>query len=141
MYVRWQSRKRRVPQFGRYGKQLRAGRDFAFSREGTSEQDIHWRAILVENARVKGKPTQRHIAYLAGFTDSAVAIPAQQRFLWDNIAERLDSLGNRISREDRKRIEAVLIKKIGKPPTKAQRAKLDRRRKRLLGNLMKRSEK
>src|SRR5262245_65414217 len=137
MYIRWQSRKRRRPAFGRWGKQLGRGRqwrDRIYTRKGTSKQDIHWRAILVENTRVKGKPTQRHIAYLAGFTDSAVAIPAQQRFLWDRIAERLDSLGNRISREDRKRIEATLIKKIGKPPTKAQRAKLDRQRKQLLGD-------
>ena len=111
---------------------------FAFARKGTSEQDIHWRAILVENVRLDGKPTQRHIAYLAGFTDSAVAIPAQQRYLWDRIHQRLDRLSDRVSREDRHRIEAMLIKKIGKPPTKAQRAKLDRQRERVLGQFPRR---
>ena len=74
-----------------------------------------------------------HIAYLAGFTESAVAIPTQQRFLWERIEKRFKRLlGNRISPKDRKRIEAVLIAKIGKPPTKAQRAALDRKRERLL---------
>jgi hypothetical protein len=69
---------------------------------------------------------------LAGFTESAVAIPAQQRFLWERIEKRFKRPGNRISPKDRKRIEAVLIAKIGKPPTKAQRAALDRKRERLL---------
>jgi hypothetical protein len=109
MYVRYQSRKRRSAQFG------------------YQQGDVGWRAILVENMRINGKPTQRHIAYLAGFTESAVAIPAQQRFLWERIEKQLDRLHNRISAEDRKRIEAALIRKIGKPPTKAQRAALDRR--------------
>jgi hypothetical protein len=134
MYVRWQSRKRRVPKFGDYGKQLRSGRDYAYTREGSIEQDIHWRAILVESVRVDGKPRQRHIAYLAGFTESAVAIPAQQRFLWDHIKEQLDRLHNRISPEDRKRIEAIMVARIGKPPTKAQRDEFDRRSRQLLGD-------
>jgi hypothetical protein len=115
MYLRWQSRKRSTPEFG-YG-----------------EGDTHWRAILVENTRVDGKPRQQHIAYLAGFTESAVAAPAQQRYLWDRIVERLNQLANRISPEDRRSIEAALIEKIGKPPTKAQREALDRRRKEILG--------
>jgi len=138
MYIRWQSRKRREPQFGRLGKLLyrRGWDDYAYAREGTSQQDIHWRAILVETTRVDGKPKQRHIAYLAGFTDSAVAIPQQQRYLWGRIHERLDRLGNQLSPADRRHIEALLIKKIGKPPTKAQRAKLDRQRERTLRNLL-----
>jgi hypothetical protein len=136
MYVRWQSRKRRRPEYGYYGKRLRwRSADYAYAREGTSKQDVHWRAILVENVRIDGKPTQRHIAYLAGFTESAVAIPAQQRFLWERIEQQLDRLHNRISAADRKKIEAALIKKIGKPPTKAQRAALDRERERILGSL------
>ena len=110
MYVRWQSRKRRS-EFGSH------------SRDRT---DTRWSAVLVENVRIDGKPTQRHIAYLAGFTESALAIPAQQRFLWEHIEERLAGLSNRISPEDHKAIMEALIKKIGRPPTKAQRAKLDR---------------
>ena len=87
---------------------------------------MHWRAILVESVRVDGKPRQRHVAYLAGFTNSAREQPHEQRYIWDCIHERLDRLSNRVSPEDRKRIEAALIEKLGKPPTKAQRAALDR---------------
>jgi hypothetical protein len=116
MYIRWQSRDRRSREFGR-------GRD---------RGDVHWRAILVENVRIDGMPTQRHIAYLAGFTESALTHPAQRRFLWERIEEKFDRLRDRISADDRKRIEKLLITRIGKPPTKAQRAALDRRREKLL---------
>ena len=61
--------------------------------------------------------------------------PAQQRYLWDHITERLDHLGNRVSPKDRRGIEAALIKKIGRPPTRAQRARLDRQREQLIGKL------
>jgi hypothetical protein len=122
MYIRWQSRKRRSREYD----------------VGRNAGDVHWRAILVENVRIDGKPTQRHIAYLAGFTESAVAIPAQQRFLWERIEDQLDRLHNRISPDDRKRIEAILIKKIGKPPTKAQRAALDRKREEFLAGFAER---
>ena len=120
MYVVWQSRERLTAAFGPLGK-----------------RDRHWRAILVEAVQVPGKTEHRHIAYLVGFTESALAIREQQRFIWDQIRQRLDQLRKRISREDRHRIEAALIEKIGKPPTKAQRAKLDRARKRWLGKLAK----
>jgi hypothetical protein len=120
MYIRWQSRKRLTPAFGPLGK-----------------RDTHWRAILVEAVQVPGKTKQRHITYLVGFTESALAVREQQRFIWDQIRHRLDRLRKRISREDRRRIEAALIDKIGKPPTKIQRAKLDRARKRWLGKLAK----
>jgi len=120
MCIRWLSRERLTPAFGPLGK-----------------RDAHWRAILVEAVQVRGKTKQRHISYLVGFTESALAIPQQQRFIWDHIRQRLDRLRKRISREDRRRIEAALIEKIGKPPTKAQRAELDRARKRWLGKLAK----
>jgi hypothetical protein len=113
MFIRWQSRPRRRAEFG-YG-----------------DDDTHWRVILLESVRIDGKPRQRHIAYLAGFTESAARIPAQQRFLWERIEKRLKRLGKRIPAKDHKGIMAALIKKIGKPPTKAQRAKLDRQRAKL----------
>jgi hypothetical protein len=119
MYIRWQSRKRTVyrPAFGR------------------GHQDTGWRAILVKSVRVDGKPKQQHIAYLAGFTESGLKIPAQQRFLWDRIEDRLKRLSNRISDEDRDAIMKALVKKVGKPPTKAQRGALDRKRALLLGDI------
>jgi hypothetical protein len=108
MFIRWQSRPRKRAQFG----------------GGTG--DTHWRAVLAESERVDGKPRQQHIAYLAGFTESAVRISAQQRLVWEHIEKRLKRLGKRISANDRKAIMAALITKLGKPPTKVQRAKLDR---------------
>ena len=117
MYLRWQSRKRKKAEFG------------------SGNGDVHWSAILAESARVDGKPTQRHIAYLVGFNESAVAHPQQQRYLWERIAEQLDRLHNQLSPADREKIKAALVKKIGKPPTKARRAALDRRRERILGTL------
>ena len=109
MFIRWQSRHRKHAEFSRY----------------SHESDTHWRAVLVESARIDGKPRQRHIAYLAGFTESATKIPAQQRFIWERIEKRLKPFGKRIPAKDRKAIIAALIKKLCKPPTKAQRAKLD----------------
>ena len=117
MYIRWQSRERSTPAFGR------------------GQSDVHWRAILVENVRVYGKPRQQHIAYVAGFTESAVAIPIQRLYVWDRVTERLDHLGSRISREDRRRIEAALSVKIGKRPTAEQRAKLEEERDKRLASL------
>jgi len=86
MYVAWQSRERLTAAFGPLGK-----------------RDRHWRAILVEAVQVPGKTEHRHIAYLVGFTESALAIREQQRFIWDQIRQRLDQLRKRISREDRVR--------------------------------------
>jgi hypothetical protein len=117
MYIRWQSRKRKKAAFGR------------------GKGDVHWSAILAESARVDGKPTQRHIAYLVGFNESAVAHPQQQLYLWERIAEQLTRLDQLLSPEDRENIKAALVKKIGKPPTKAQRAALDRQREQILGTL------
>jgi len=108
MFMRWQSRRRKRAKFGR------------------ATSDTHWRAVLVESARIDGKPRQRHIAYLAGFTESAARIPAQRHLLWQRIKRRLNRLGKSVSIKDRKAIIAALTKKLGKPPNKAQRGKLDR---------------
>lgn len=80
----------------------------------------------MESVRIDGKPRHRHVAYLVGFTESAARIPAQQRLVWERIEKRLKRLSKRIPAKNRQAIVAALIKKIGKPPTKAQRAKLDR---------------
>jgi len=102
MFIRWQSRQRRRAKFG-----------------GSADQtDTHWRAILVESARIDGKPRQQHIAYLAGFTESAARIATQRRLLWKAIQKRLKRLGKRISAKDRKAIMSALIEKLGKPPSK-----------------------
>jgi hypothetical protein len=115
MFIRWRSRKRRVPQFGGYGKQLRSGPDYAYERSGKSEQDVHWSAIIIESARVEGKPKQRHVAYLGGITESAIDIGAQRAWFWVDVMRRLDGLANRVSKDDRARIEAAVGKKVPRP--------------------------
>ena len=113
MFVRW--RQRNHASFG-----------------GRRRGDTHWRAILVQSARVNGKPTQRHIAYLAGFTESAIEIDAQRCHLWDHISERLDRLGNQITPDDREKIEAAIALKVQRPSA-AEYKEIARRGVQLLG--------
>jgi hypothetical protein len=79
---------------------------------GKRVRDVHWSAILVENKRIKGRPTQQHIAYVVGFTESAAKIEPQRYFIWNRVAERLDKLGNRITADERARIEAAIAQKV-----------------------------
>jgi len=130
MFVRWTSRKRRVPAYGYQGKQLRDHSSpwgFVRTRRETNTQDVHWRAIMVEAVRVDGKPKQRHVAYLGGITQSAIAIIHQRCWFWDRVTQRLDRLRNRILPEDRRRIEAAVAQRVPRP-TKAQYARCVRDR-------------
>jgi hypothetical protein len=77
-----------------------------------------------EAVRVDGKPTQRHIAYLGGVTESALAIPFQQRYFWENVEWVLDRL--KLKPEERRKIVTAVAKKVGPPPTPRQRKQLDR---------------
>ena len=124
MYLRWQSRKRRSP---RYGKGLRRSRVLTV-RADSGKQDVHWAAVLAESTRVKGKPVQRHVAYLGGITESAIEIVVAQRCLfWQHADEQLSRLGNRTSAEYRARVEAALAKRVPRP-TKEQFEECERRR-------------
>jgi hypothetical protein len=69
-------------------------------------------AILVEGVRVDGKPRQRHLAYLGSFRREWVKDTHYRSWWWHHVAERLDRLGNRISPDDRHRIEAALAAKV-----------------------------
>ena len=124
MYVRWQSRKRQRPDLGpcegyvhdEAGKEVRNERgSFLRTRrraDGSIGQDVRWTAILVEGERVDGKPRQRHIARLASITESRIEVVHQRRYSWDEVHERLDQLGNRISLYDRRRIEAAIVPRL-----------------------------
>jgi hypothetical protein len=120
MYVRWQSRKRRRSEFG-----PSKGKD-------THWKDTHWSAVIVESTRVSGKPVQRHVAYLAGFTDSAIKINTQRCLLWNDISARLDRLGKQITPADRHKIEATIAEKVPRP-TAAEYKDSARRRAQVLG--------
>ena len=93
MFVRWQKRQRMVRAFGR--------------RTGP---DTHWAAILVESVRAAGEPTQRHIAYLGGITESAIKLPAQRAFFWQKVMQQLDQLA--LGKYDRMCIEDALEGKV-----------------------------
>ena len=99
MFVRWQKSKRKARAIGR-------GRS-------NTDADTHWAAILVESTRVDGKPTQRHIAYLGGITDSGVELetPSQRAFFWQGAMQQLNQLANRVT-DDRARIEEALEQKV-----------------------------
>lgn len=99
MFIRWQRRGDRPRSKTRYYRDAKA--------------DAY--AILVESTRVKGKPRQRHIAYLG----SVHAVhrkqsPQYRAEFWQRIRAKLDSLHNRISPDDRRKIEAALAEKV--PP-------------------------
>ena len=113
MYIRWQTRKRRRPAFGR-----RAG-----------SGDIHNAAILAENVRVKGKPTQRHATYLGGITDSAIQIVHKRYYFWQKVTLQLDNLKLPRNERERRNIESAIALKV--PPTKAECRRVERDRKRL----------
>ena len=93
MFVRWRTRTRRARAFGR-----------------DPRADTHWAAILAESSRIDGKPTQRHIAYLGGITESAIELPAQHAFFWKEVKQQLDQLA--VSKDDRARIEAAVEAKV-----------------------------
>jgi hypothetical protein len=141
MFIRWQSRKLDRPQTWR-GRSSATGRwegeriDGRYiggvvykwkGEDGIEREDVRWSAILVESVRIGGKPRQRHIAYLLSFVESELPSVYRRVYLWDDFAERLDRLGNRVSVEDRKRIEAAIAAKI-KRPNEAERAEVQARR-------------
>lgn len=101
MYIRWQKRKRRTEW-----------------NYGGGGGDVHHCAILVESVRVNGKSTQRHIAYLVGFTDSQAKVLAQRCHCWNKIRTVLDRVGDAISRKDRQRIEGEIEAKLPRPNKK-----------------------
>jgi hypothetical protein len=124
MYVRWQSRKRQQPEFGGSAGEVRdkAGRRVWNKRgsllhtrrraDGSIGQDVRWTAVVVENMRIDGKPRQQHVASLASITESRMEVIHQRRYFWDDVHDRLDQLGSRISLYDRRRIEAAIALKV-----------------------------
>jgi hypothetical protein len=109
MYVRWQSRKQVL------GK------------------DVRWTAIAVESERVGGRPTQRHVAYLGGISESAINNLAAQCHFWVDVEKKLDGLGRRMTGKDRNNVEAAVAERIPRP-TDTQLAAFIRERECLADN-------
>ncbi len=116
MFVRWIPRNREI------------------YRSWHGDDVTHWRALLVENRRVNGKVRQRHLAYLAGFHEGSLRVPAQRLHLWDKITQRFDGLGAHISPAQRVAIEETMRKRIGPPPTAEERIEINRNTRALLGD-------
>ena len=99
MDVRWQGRMRQQPGIGpRHGQVV--------------GHDVRWTADVVESVRVGGKPRERHVALLASITESGIDIAHQRRYFWDAVHNRLDQLGDRMSIDDRRSIEAAIAHKV-----------------------------
>ena len=123
MYVRWQSRKRQRPAFGGWHGEVRDEFGYVYNKrdsllrtrkraDGSIGQDVRWTAVLVESVRTCGQPRSRHIALLGSITESGMEIDSQRRHFWDAVLDRLDRLANRISIEDRRRIEVAIALKV-----------------------------
>ena len=99
MDVRWKGRKLQQPgNAPRHGEVLGG--------------DVRWTAVVVESVLVDGNPRQRQVALLASITESEIEIVHHRRYFWDAVHERLDQLGNRLSTDDRRRIEAAITHKV-----------------------------
>ena len=99
MDVRWKGRKLQQPgNAPRHGEVLGG--------------DVRWTAVVVESVLVDGNPRQRQVALLASITESGIEIVHHRRYFWDAVHERLDQLGNRLSTDDRRRIEAAITHKV-----------------------------
>jgi hypothetical protein len=73
--------------FIRWAKRLRGHRG--------GKTYVHWGAVLIEAVRVDGKPRQRYVAYLGGFSEQGIENVHQRCRFWDRVNERLHALSDR----------------------------------------------
>jgi hypothetical protein len=94
MFVRWQKRRSTRSKYQRWKE----------------DPGTVWAAVVVESVRVNGKPQQRHVAYLGTFSQRRLD---QIDFdYWERVTERLDRFDDRLSADDRAKIENMLAEKI-----------------------------
>jgi hypothetical protein len=109
MFIRWQSRKRKL-YFSYWG-----------TKGGDPYGDVHWNAVLVESQRIDGEPRQKHIANLCGFTEQQMKSSYQQVYVWERAIEVLNRFNNQITPKERRQFEAALAGRIGRrKPTKRE---------------------
>ena len=70
-----------------------------------NEEQPHWAATVVESVRVDDRMTERYVAYLAGIGERDITRLGAQCGFWERVTRQLNRLSNRISAEDRKRVE------------------------------------
>jgi hypothetical protein len=77
---------------------------------------VRWTAVLAQSVRVDGKTRQKRIACLGSYHEhDCDRIPLWYVGFWRRAAAHLDQLGNRISLNDREKIEAAIARKIQRP--------------------------
>ena len=79
-------------------------------------------ATLVESRRVNGKPRQQVVAYLGSIREVCAVDPKyvnHQLGFWNRVGEVLDRLANRVSSEERVKIEAKLRERVLVPAPEA----------------------
>ena len=92
MFVRWQTNKSRAK-----NPALRKARH------------TQLKAILVEARRVAGEPRLHHLAYLGSTSTDG----SDRREFWINVKQQFKRL--RLAPEDRRRLTAAIVRKVGKP--------------------------
>ena len=85
-------------------------------------------AVLVESVRINGRPKQRHVAFLAGIAEDRINDSMGQLRFWETALSKLDSLSNRVSADDRARIESAIAERVPRPSKQAlERFRQERR--------------
>ena len=76
-------------------------------------------ASVVESKRVDGKPRHKLITYLGSIRENhAQGDPknaVRQDDFWQHVSKKLNQASNRITTEDRAKIEAALAKRVERP--------------------------
>jgi hypothetical protein len=90
--------------------------------DADGRQDTAYSLVLAESRRVKGKPKQRHIAYLGGINDHGIKQPSHRCEFWHQVTAAFDRLGNQVMPEDRKRFETAIAAKVPRPTAKQRNA-------------------
>ena len=133
MFVRWQSRVRKHPHplnyigsrylanwrgVARSKPQAKIGNQTFTLRGKTAKPDVHLATSLVESVRKNGKPTQQHVAYLGGITETEAEYPEPRLWFWEEVTKKLTRLNLRP--KERRRIEDAIAKRIPRPSKKQQ---------------------
>ncbi len=69
-------------------------------------------AVLVESHRIDGKPRQQTVAYLGSIREGLVNLVMRRGYFWRDVTQTLDGLGERVSRDDRAKIEARIAERV-----------------------------
>jgi hypothetical protein len=90
------------------------------------------KAVLVESARIDGKPRLKHIAFIESYEEGGLDQISTRSNFWRRARKRLKQL--KLTAQQRREVEAMLAKRV-KPTTKRQDAAYDLEMKAMWGRL------